>query len=191
MNNQKSLIDYDSIEQLEAVINTFIHVCLLFNKSLGLMSFSLFTGIDDNTLLRWSSQDGEKVNPKRWGLIKNIKEHNKNMLISNLKDSPVGALAVANNDSETGLNWSANQLQVVYFVYVVQIVQSRETSGKRGGRVAIPGIAAGDPDPVGVFLAPGANQGGVKFFSREKIKNLLNGERESSLILPKEKDYNK
>ena len=34
MNNQKSLIDYDNIEQLEAVINTFIHVCLLFNKSL-------------------------------------------------------------------------------------------------------------------------------------------------------------
>ena len=113
MNNQKSLIDYDNIEQLEAVINTFIHVCLLFNKSLGLMSFSLFTGIDDNTLLRWSSQDGEKINPKRWGLIKNIKEHNKNMLISNLKDSPVGALAVANNDTETGLNWSANQLQQI------------------------------------------------------------------------------
>lgn len=111
MNNQKSLIDYDDIEQLQAVINSFIHTCLFFNKALGLMSFSLFSGIDDNTLIRWCSPDGEKANPRRWELLKTIKEHNKNALISNLKDSPVGALAVANNDIETGLQWSQNQLQ--------------------------------------------------------------------------------
>ena len=109
VNNQRSLINYNDIEQLQAVIDSFIHVCLFFNKSLGLMSLCLFTGIDDNTIIRWSSQEGKKSNPKRWELLKTVKEHNKNALISNLKDSPVGALAVANNDKETGLNWSANQ----------------------------------------------------------------------------------
>ena len=38
-----------------------------------------------------------------------MKEYNKGALISNLKDTPVGALAVANNDTETGLEWSKNQ----------------------------------------------------------------------------------
>ena len=113
MNNQKSLIDYDSIEQLSAVVNAFLRICLLFNKSLGLMSFCMFSGIDDNTVIRWSGPDGKELNPARWELLKSIKEYNKALLISNLKDSPVGALAVANNDTETGLNWSANQAQQI------------------------------------------------------------------------------
>lgn len=109
MNNQKSVINYDDIEQLQAVVDAFIDVCMFFNKSLGLWSFSLFSGIDDNTLLRWYSPEGKKLNPKRWELLKTVKEYNKGALISNLKDSPVGALAVANNDSETGLEWSTKQ----------------------------------------------------------------------------------
>ena len=113
MNNQKSLIDYDSIEQLQAVSDTFLDVCSLFNKSLGLWSFSIFTGIDDNTIIRWSSQDGEKANPKRWEILKNIKEYNKGALVSLLKDTPVGALAVANNDKETGLEWAKNQAATI------------------------------------------------------------------------------
>ena len=113
MNNQKSLIDYDSIEQLQAVSDTFLDVCSLFNKSLGLWSFSIFTGIDDNTIIRWSSQDGEKVNPKRWEILKSIKEYNKGALVSLLKDTPVGALAVANNDKETGLEWAKNQAATI------------------------------------------------------------------------------
>ena len=49
------------------------------------------------------------MNPTRWEILKNVKEYNKAALISNLKDSPVGALAVANNDIETGLQWATNQ----------------------------------------------------------------------------------
>ena len=109
MNNQKSLIDYDDMEQLKAVIDSFLHVCMFFNKALGLFSFCLFSGIDDNTVIRWSSEEGKMSNPIRWELIKTVKEYNKGALISNLKDTPVGALAVANNDVETGLEWSKNQ----------------------------------------------------------------------------------
>lgn len=113
MNNQKSLIDYDDIEQLESVVNCFLDICLFFNKSLGLFSFCLFSGIDDNTVIRWSSEQGKELNPKRWELLKSIKEFNKGALVSILKDSPVGALAVANNDEETGLKWSQNQAQQI------------------------------------------------------------------------------
>lgn len=113
INNQRSLIDYNSIEQLTVVIDVFIRVCLFFNKSLGLMSLCMFTGIDDNTIQRWSSEEGKKSNPTRWALLKKVKEYNKNALVSNLKDTPVGALAVANNDKETGLEWGKNQAQQI------------------------------------------------------------------------------
>ena len=106
-NNQKSLIDYDNCDLLQVIANKFIDICLNFNKSLGLMSFSYMTGIDITTLLRWGND--EKSNPARCQIINNIKDCHKAAQISLLNDSPVGALAVANNDTETGLEWSTKQ----------------------------------------------------------------------------------
>lgn len=111
--NRKSLIDYDDIELLNVITYKFIDICLFFNKSLGLMSFCLFTGIDDNTIQRWRSPEGKTLNPAKWGICKAVQENNKNLLISNLKDSNIGAIAVANNDHETGLNWSQNNAQQI------------------------------------------------------------------------------
>ena len=42
-------------------------------------------------------------------LLKSIQEGHKQQQINLLNDSPVGALAVANNDIETGLEWSKQQ----------------------------------------------------------------------------------
>lgn len=112
-NNQKSLIDYDNLDQLSAVAESFINICSLFNKSLGLYSFSIFSGIDYKTIYNWISAEGEKISPARFQILQNIKEYNKAALVSILKDSPVGALAVANNDVETGLQWSAAQAQQI------------------------------------------------------------------------------
>lgn len=111
--NKKSLIDYDDIELLNVIAYKFIDICLFFNKSLGLMSFCLFTGIDDNTIQRWKSPEGKTLNPAKWELCKAIQENNKNLLVSHLKDSTIGAVAVANNDYETGLNWSKNNVQSI------------------------------------------------------------------------------
>ena len=108
-NNQHSMINYDDIEQLTAVTDVFLNVCLFFNKALGLFSFGIFTGITWDTLNRWANIEGEKLNPKRFELLKSIQEYNKGALIGNLKDTPVGALAVANNDVETGLQWATKQ----------------------------------------------------------------------------------
>lgn len=107
VNNQNSLIDYNNIEQLTVIANKFIELSLMFNKSLGLMQFSVMTGIHRSTLAEW--RDNEKVNPTRSDLIQNICELHKMEQVNLLNDTPVGALAVANNDKETGLNWSTNQ----------------------------------------------------------------------------------
>ena len=111
-NNQKSLLDYNDINQLSIVTDKFLDWCLWFNKSLGLVPFSYMTGIDERTLYRWLSE-GEELNPERYQLLKSIQTGHKQAQINLLNDSPVGSMAVANNDHETGLEWSKNQLQQI------------------------------------------------------------------------------
>ena len=106
-NNQKSLIDYDNIELLSVIAAKFIELSLMFNKSLGLMQFSIMTGIHRQTLAEW--RDNERSNPARSDVINNICECHKMEHIGLLNDTPVGALAVANNDVETGLQWATKQ----------------------------------------------------------------------------------
>lgn len=106
-NNQKTYVDLENIELLQVLADKFIEICQRFNKSLGLMSFGYMIGVNYNTLTRWVSD--EKSNSKRYCVIKSIQEGHKAQHIALLNESPVGALAVANNDIETGLQWSQNQ----------------------------------------------------------------------------------
>ena len=110
-NNQKSLIDYDNIELLTVIANKYIELALTFNKSIGIMQFSIMTGIHWQTLADW--QRNKELNPLRSAIVENIREYHKMEQINLLNDTPVGALAVANNDHETGLEWSKNQLQQI------------------------------------------------------------------------------
>jgi hypothetical protein len=117
-NNQKSYIDYNNIDLLQVLANKFIDICLMFNKSLGLMSFGFMCGIDYSTLMRW--QNEKELNPQRCEILKSVQEGHKMCHIGLLNDTPVGALAVANNDYETGLEWGKNQqviaTQNVYYL---------------------------------------------------------------------------
>lgn len=110
--NKKSILDYNDDYILQIVADAFLDICSWFNKSLGLMSFSYMTGISYTTIYNTMQGDGE-LNPERLKVLKSIQEGHKTAQISLLNDSPVGALAVANNDSETGLKWSANQVQQI------------------------------------------------------------------------------
>ena len=107
-NNQKSLIDYENIELLQVLGDKFIEICQRFNKSLGLMAFSYFIGCSYSTLVNWLNDD--QSNPQRLQVLKSIQEGHKLQQINLLNESPVGVMAVANNDTETGLEWSKNQV---------------------------------------------------------------------------------
>jgi len=111
-NNQKSLVDYNDIELLQVLADKFIDICQRFNKSLGLMSFSYMLGCSYSTIACWlNASDGDGLNYKRSLVLKSIQEGHKAQHIALLNDTPVGALAVANNDHETGLEWAKNNLQ--------------------------------------------------------------------------------
>jgi hypothetical protein len=110
-NNQKSKLNYDDIDTLRTLANTFLDICSMLNKSLGLVSFGCMVGLSSTTLYNWAHD--ERSNPERFAVVKYIQECHKLAQIGLLNDSPVGALAVANNDTETGLEWSRNNaLQV-------------------------------------------------------------------------------
>lgn len=108
-NNQNSIINYDDNNILKMLADVFINICDMYNKSLGLMSFSFMTGIDYKTFYNWVSDQGKKLNPERFRILKYIQESHKAAQIGLLNESPVGALAVANNDTETGLEWAVKQ----------------------------------------------------------------------------------
>lgn len=112
INNQKSVIDYNDIYNLTVIADKFLDICMLFNKSLGLYSFSIFTGISFEALTRWV-QEGRAPNPARYDILKSIIDFNRASLIAMLKDSSVGQIAVANNDVETGLEWTKNNVSSV------------------------------------------------------------------------------
>ena len=111
INNQKSLVDYNDTELLTVLANKFIDLCLRFNKSLGLLSFGYMVGCDYSTLMNWLNN--KESNPVRFNILKSIQEQHKLIHIGLLNETPVGALATANNDSETGLEWSKNQAQQI------------------------------------------------------------------------------
>nr|DAI88266.1 MAG TPA: hypothetical protein [Caudoviricetes sp.] len=111
-NNQKSLVDYNDVELLQVLADKFINICQRFNKSLGLMSFCYMIGVRYSTVALWLNSDKE-LNPKRFEVLKNIQESHKAQQIALLNDSPVGSMAVANNDTETGLEWQQKQQQAI------------------------------------------------------------------------------
>lgn len=113
-NNQRSYVDYNNIQLLQVLADKYINICQYFNKSLGLMSFAYMIGANYSTIYNWlNNPDGDELSRARFEVLKSIQESHKVAQISLLNDTPVGALAVANNDRETGLNWAANQAQQI------------------------------------------------------------------------------
>lgn len=135
-NNQKSYVDYNNIELLQVLSDKFISICQRFNKSLGIMSFGYMIGVNYNTLSRWISE--KESNYARYCIVKNIQENHKAQQIAILNDAPVGALAVANNDTETGLNWNEKQAAAAASNTIYILPSERlQTLGVKGATAAL------------------------------------------------------
>ena len=83
-----------------------------------------------------------RSNPMRSDIINNICECHKMEQIGLLNDSPVGALAVANNDVETGLQWSEKQALAsgnsTIYILPSERLQSLGVPGTASGRQIMP-----------------------------------------------------
>lgn len=110
--NIYTLLPYDynnnNIYILNTLIRVYIKLCSICGKSTGIMGFSSFTGYSHNVLYRWRD---DTLNPAKQEIIQKIFKNNQHILVNRLQDTPIGSVAVANNDEETGLKWSANNQQ--------------------------------------------------------------------------------
>ena len=108
-NKANTIIDLNNNDLLLMLGNIFIDICKRFNKSFGLVIFGDMIGVDATTISCWMNPEGEKLNPGRVQVLHNVQEGHKAQHISLMNDSGLGLLAVANNDTETGLNWQEKQ----------------------------------------------------------------------------------
>lgn len=127
-NNQQSILPYDDNNILNNLINIYIKLCTMCNKSTGLYGFSTFTGFYYNTLRQW---EGDQLNPERMLMLKRITENRRHIHINRLQDTSLGDVAVANNDAELGLMWAKNNAPQVAqkAVYILPAEQTRKELG--------------------------------------------------------------
>lgn len=59
--NGKSILDYRDIELLLAITDLYISVCFEYIKSVSIYGYSLFTGINYNTLMKWNKNINSHV----------------------------------------------------------------------------------------------------------------------------------
>jgi hypothetical protein len=122
--NKRSIIPFDDIDTLRRFVDVYISLCTLTDNDSTLQGFSFLTGIDQQTLWRWSN---DELNPERSYLVKRITETRQGMIESKLSDNPIGATALANNSKSLGMMWSRNtaQLQNTKAVYIIPAEKSR------------------------------------------------------------------
>ena len=131
----QSNIDFNDSILFEFLCNKFLDICNYFNKSLGLESFAVFIGVNRDTLYTWMKDEAEESSPTVTDNLRKIYNYNQDALISNLKNTPLGMVAVANNDKGTGLEWTKNQApqvakDTVYFLPSERLERLRlENSG--------------------------------------------------------------
>lgn len=110
--NSFTLLPYDyndnNIYILNTLVSVYLKLCNICGKSTGVMGFASFTGYSLFTLRAWR---GDKLNPARSVSLEKIYKTNQHVLTNRLQDTPLGSVAVANNDEDTGLKWSANNQQ--------------------------------------------------------------------------------
>lgn len=122
--NKRSIIPFDDIDTLRRFIDIYISLCTLTDNDSTLQGFSFLTGIDQQTLWRWST---DELNPERSYLVKRITETRQGMIESKLSDHPIGTTALANNSTSLGMLWARNnaQLQSQKAVYIIPADSTR------------------------------------------------------------------
>ena len=98
----KTIIDYDDIELLQALSDKYLSMCNGYNKHLGIDGFKTFIGISDCLIDEWSN------NPTclQYGILKTIRDQNRNSFEESLQDTDLGRMALANNSATIGLNYN-------------------------------------------------------------------------------------
>ena len=97
-NNYKCNIPYTT-ENISALLDVYLELCEYFNCIPSLFNFERFTGITEDTTQKY-------VTASRLELLKS----RKSFIQDKLTESPVGVIALANNDQDTGLMYNRQNM---------------------------------------------------------------------------------
>ena len=116
-NNRKSSINYDDIDQLNAIADAYIYLCFVYHIEPTYYGFRTLTGINGETWDRWKNGEVRGKASKPWcDLVQKVREASQNYTRAELENSPVGQITKANNDEEKGLLYSRQQVQAMLSV---------------------------------------------------------------------------
>lgn len=96
-NNQNN-IPYTS-SNIEKLFNIYIDVCEMFSCIPSVYGFTRYTGIEEPTLYKY-------VTAARLQMLKSRKDYLQNML----SNTPIGGIALANNDQDSGLMYNRQNI---------------------------------------------------------------------------------
>ena len=85
--------------EAEIIASVYIELCNLYNVRPSQYGFGQMTGIDETKTLQHLTAASSK-----------IRNSTKNAVLSKLYDTPIGTLALANNDPETGLMFARQNM---------------------------------------------------------------------------------
>ena len=95
-NNKQITLMYDD-DLLTLLCEYYIYMSLDCNKVVNMYSFSLFSGIDDDTLTRWTKEESQR--PKAYGITKRLSKAYEKSLENGAQSgkNPVGFIATLNH----------------------------------------------------------------------------------------------
>jgi len=96
-NKHNSGKEYKDYKTISDILDIYINLCLRFDKYISIRGFSLFSGIDDQTITSWSDK---KSSPGLQDVYKKLIGFSEESLVNNLatgRKNPVGAMGILNN----------------------------------------------------------------------------------------------
>lgn len=97
-NNGGYVYNHDSLVILLQLVNIYINTCMLYDKHVCFIGFSLFSGVSTDTFDLWAND--RKASREHIEIIKKIREFDEESLQDILvtgRRNPVGVVAVLNN----------------------------------------------------------------------------------------------
>lgn len=125
-NNRKSLLDYNSAEEVREAATAYISICRMYGILPTAEAFCIMTGIGKDAFYKWMNgtargTTAENVTTSHKETAKMIRESAQEYIRGALATDRTGILAIANNDSFVGLEWEKKKIQDAAEVLTPQI----------------------------------------------------------------------
>lgn len=102
-----SNLDLEDFETLRAIADEYANICFEFDFKTGVFGFCSLIGINQDTFYAWLNEETRaERTPKYSEIAKIVRGGYRQMIRDTLANSPVGAITLANNDNEVGLNYN-------------------------------------------------------------------------------------